>query len=83
MLKLMGKKIITILQHNQKVADLEICNHMSIVIRKGVITHINPYKPSVLFLGHQQNSAKPDQMPQNEASDQVFYCLLTEVSFKI
>ena len=29
------------------------------------------------------NRAKPDQTPQNAASDQVLHCLLTEVSFKI
>ena len=37
----------------------------------------------VSFLRTSANSAKPDQMPQIAASDQVLYCLLTEVSFKI
>ena len=36
----------------------------------------NPYKPSVLFVGHEQTV-------QNQISDQVFHCLLTEMSFKI
>ena len=44
--------------------------------------NFNPYMPSVLF-GTSANSAKPDQTPQNAASDQVLHCLLTEVSFKI
>ena len=48
-----------------------------------ILTYINPYKPSVLVYGTWANSAKPDQTPQNAASDQVCYCLLTEVSFKI
>ena len=30
----------------------------------------NPYKPSVLLVGHEQNSANPDQTPQNKAADQ-------------
>ena len=41
---------------------------------------INPYKPSYLFVGHRQTSAKPDQTPQNAASDQGLHCLLTEYS---
>ena len=35
------------------------------------------------FCGTSANSAKPEHMPQNAASDQVLHCLLTEVSFKI
>ena len=44
-----------------------------------VIKDINPYKPSVPFLG-QANSADPDQTPQNTASDQGLHCLLTGIS---
>ena len=44
---------------------------------------INPYKPSILFVGHWQTVQKPDQTPQYAASDQVLHCLLIEVSFKI
>ena len=42
-------------------------------------TYNNPYKPSVLFVGHRQtvNSADPDQTPQNVASDQGLHYLLT------
>ena len=32
--------------------------------------------------GSQANSADPDQMPHNVASDQGLYCLLTEFSIK-
>ena len=39
-------------------------------------------KPSVLFCGTLANSAEPDQMPQNMASDQVLPCLLTECTFE-
>ena len=44
---------------------------------------VNAYKPSVLFVGHRQNSADPDQMPQNVVSDQGLHSLLTERSIKI
>ena len=39
------------------------------------------HKTSILSEGH--NSAKPDQTPQNAASDQVLHSMQTEVSFKI
>ena len=45
-----------------------------------LLTHIKAKHP---FYGTSAHSAKPDQMPQNVASDQVLHCLLTEVSFKI
>ena len=32
------------------------------------------------FIGTSANDAKPDQTPQNAASDLVLHCLLTEVS---
>ena len=35
------------------------------------------------FCGTSASSAKPDQTPQNAASDHVLHCLLTEVPFKI
>ena len=35
------------------------------------------------FCGTSANSVKPDQTPQNAASDQVLHCLLSEISFKI
>ena len=41
--------------------------------------YVNPDKPSVPFLGHRQ-TADPDQMPQNVASDQDLHCLLTGIS---
>ena len=44
------------------------------------LIHISPW---CRFCGTLANSAKPDQMPQNAASDQVLHCLLTGVSFKI
>ena len=44
---------------------------------------VNPCKPSVRFVRHRQNSAKPDQMPQHAASDQVLHCLLTEFLLKL
>ena len=37
---------------------------------------LNPFKPSVLFVGHRQTV-------QNQASDQVVHCLLAECSIKI
>ena len=40
--------------------------------------NINPYKHRVFLW-----SAKPDQTPQEAASDQVLHCLFTEVSIKI
>ena len=37
-------------------------------------------KPSVLFVGHRQNSADPDQTPQNMASDQgLLTCIISFV----
>ena len=35
------------------------------------------------FYGTSENSAEPDQMPQNVASDQVLHCFLTVYSYKI
>ena len=43
---------------------------------------LNPYKPSVLLVGH-KNNADPDQTLQNAASNQVLHCSLTERSIKI
>ena len=43
------------------------------------LTHIS----LASFLWDIGQSAKPDQTPQNAASNQVLHCLLTEVSFKI
>ena len=39
---------------------------------------VNPFKPSVLFVGHRQISADPDQTLQKAASGQGLHCLLTE-----
>ena len=39
--------------------------------------HFYPFKNSVLFMGHQQTVKNPDKTPQNAASDQALYCLLT------
>ena len=44
---------------------------------------VNPYKPSFLFVGHRQNIADPDEMPQNVVSDQGLHSFLTECSIKI
>ena len=44
---------------------------------------VNPYKPSFLFVGHRQNSADPDEMPQNVVSDQGLHSFLIECSIKI
>ena len=41
-----------------------------------VMQLINPYKPSVLFVGHRETV-------QNAAYDQVLHCLLTKVYSKI
>ena len=67
--------------------SLQLCN-INLALSKSANNMLNdkllnPYKPSVLFCGTSANSAKPDQTPHNAASDQVFHCLLTEVSFKI
>ena len=62
---------------------LEITCHGSNGYSRNSKIKINPYKPSVLFVGHRQTVQQPDQTPQNAASDQVLHCLLTEVSFKI
>ena len=44
-----------------------------------ILTHISLES----FCGTSANSAKPDQTPQNAASDQVLHCLLIGVSLKI
>ena len=46
-----------------------------------VFVVFNPCKPSFLFCGTSANIAKPDQTPQNTASDQALHCLQTEVFF--
>ena len=43
-----------------------------------ILCRFNPYKPSLLFMGHRQTLT-----PQNVASNQVLHCLLTEGAFKI
>ena len=49
---------------------------------------LNPYKPSVPFLGHRQieqtqiRRRRPDQTSQNAASDQGLHCLLTGISIR-
>ena len=43
------------------------------------LTHIS----LASFCGTSANSAKPDQTPQNVASDQVLHCLQTEVFYEI
>ena len=43
----------------------------------------NPFKPGVLFYGTSTNNAEPDQTPQNEVSNQVLHCFLTECVYKI
>ena len=45
--------------------------------------YFNPYKPRVFFVGHRQNTADPDQTPQNAASDQGLHSFLAGCSFKI
>ena len=63
----------------QQLKDSELFN--MILFRKGgKWDYVNPFKPS--FCGTLTNSAKPDQTPQNAASDQVLHCLLTEDSLK-
>ena len=47
---------------------------------KLLLTHISL---GSFFGGTSANSAKPDQTPQNVASDQVLHCLQTEFSIKI
>ena len=42
----------------------------------------NPFKPSVLSLGHRQ-TVHPYQTLQNAASDQGLHCLLAETSIRI
>ena len=45
---------------------------------------VNPYAPSILFVGHRQTSKLVDlnQTPQNAVSDHGLHCLLTECSFE-
>ena len=43
----------------------------------------NPYYGYHPFCGESVNSADPDQMPQNEASDQGLHCLLIDCPIKI
>ena len=45
------------------------------------LLNVNPYKPSVLFVGHGQKD--PDQTPQNVATDWGLHCVLIECTFKI
>ena len=42
---------------------------------------INPYAPSILFVGHRQHP-DPNQTPQNAASDQGLLFMLTECSIE-
>ena len=44
---------------------------------------LNPYKPSILFVGHRQTVQTQDQMQHSAASDQGLHCLLTDCSIKI
>ena len=44
---------------------------------------IHPYKLSVPLNGTSTNSTKPDQTPQNAASDHVLPFLLTDCAFEI
>ena len=46
-------------------------------------TAFNPKQTKRPFCMTSANSAKPDQTPQNAASDQVLYSLLIAISFKI
>ena len=57
--------------------------HLQCTLRRKLHTIIDPFKSSVLFMGRRPNVAEPDQTPQNAASDQVHYCLLTVHSIKI
>ena len=51
-----------------------------ILMTNGTLTHIS----LASFLWEiAANSADPDHMPQNAASDQGLHCLLTECSFEI
>ena len=61
-----------------RLTKLDICAHMHI----GSILHVKEKRLNP-FCCTSANSPKPDQTPQNEASDQVLHCLLTELSFKI
>ena len=46
-------------------SQTRICSQTLPTALRGLVTtiymYINPYKPRVLFVGHRQNSAKPDQ----------------------
>ena len=44
---------------------------------------IDLFKPLVLLVGHEQNSADSDQTPHHRVSDLSLHCLLTECSIKI
>ena len=57
--------------------DLQLIHTLQVTPNIHVF-QLNPFKPSILFVG-----ADPDQMRQNGAPDQDLYCLLTESSIKI
>ena len=75
--------IFPILQINQGIAFQSKDIMLSDCSDKSFIIHddINPYKPSVLFVGHRQTVQNQIRSHKNAASDQVLPYLLTKVSF--
>ena len=57
--------------HNMNACYIQICGS------------VNPYKPSILFVGHKKTMLTQITRRQNAASDQGRHCLLTECSIKI
>ena len=49
----------------------------------GLSDKLNRYKPSILFVGHNANSANQDQTPHSAASGQGLHYLITEFSIEI
>ena len=75
-------KILNINEFN----TLAFCKYMAMTIhllRLEGVQPVNPYKHSVLFLGHRQQTVQPRQDAQNAAYDQGLHCLLAECSIKI
>ena len=63
-------------------SDKWSAHEMMLLIAHAYKPYFNPYKPSVIFVGHIANSACPYQTPQNAASDLGLHCLLTKSSFE-
>ena len=67
----------------QVKCSIVVIVHKNVFYREHTLMScFNPYKPNIPFFGTYVNSADPDQMSQNAASDQGLHCLLTGMSIR-